>query len=80
MEPLHKDLVPGIAAHLDADGTLTLTQEYTTLDAFDEEDGVETTTIALPAQGARALIKFLLRDEARNKIQFHKGQGHRPQN
>ncbi len=68
MEPLHKELIPGISAQLDADGNLTIQEEQTALDQFDEEDGAEVTTVVMPAQAARALLKFLHHPTSRKRI------------
>lgn len=76
MEPLQKELIPGITAHLDADGTLTLTQEHTVDESIADYDGSllvdepVITTMQLPAQAARALLKFLRREQSRERIGY----------
>jgi hypothetical protein len=62
-EPFKKDLGFNITAMLYEDGVLTLTEED-----FDEEEGVETTRIALPPQAARALLNLLHRPDSRQRI------------
>jgi hypothetical protein len=64
-EPFKKDLGFNITAMLYEDGILTLTEED-----FDEEEGVETTRIALPPQAARALLNFLRREQSRERIGY----------
>jgi hypothetical protein len=64
MEPLCKDLVPGISAQLDADGNLTFTRVSTIL--FFRW----TTRFTLPPQAARALLNFLRREQSRERIGY----------
>jgi hypothetical protein len=79
MEPLSKELLPGhFTARLDADGNLTLIEEYTSYNALEEPvNGF--TELTLPAQAVRALLNFLLQQVCRNILGYRKGQGHRPQ-
>lgn len=70
-EPLSKDLGFGISTSIDKDGNLTLTEEYTTYDAFDEEEPANT-VIMLPPQAVRALHNFLRRADVRSRTGYRK--------
>lgn len=67
-EPLSKDLLTGhFTARLDADGTLTIVEEYTTYNALEEPvNGF--TEIVMPAQAARGLLNLLHSPEGRERI------------
>lgn len=74
-EPLSKDLLTGhFTARLDPDGTLTIVEEYTTYDAFEEP--VNTfTEMVMPAQAVRALHNLLESEEALKRTGHRKRDG-----
>jgi hypothetical protein len=84
METLEKNLGFGFTARLDKTGTLTIVEEHSVDKRIADYDGsllIDEPIITeqtMPAQAARALINFLLRQDCRDRIQFHKGQGHAP--
>ena len=67
-EPLSKDLMTGhFTARLDADGTLTIIEEYTTYNCLEEPvNGFA--EIVMPAQAARSLLNFLHHPDSRARI------------
>lgn len=74
MEPLRKELMPGLHASINSNGTLTLTEENVIVHDVGEEDEVTITTIDMPAVAVRALLNMLRTEAARTLIGYRRWQ------